>query len=160
MDEMAPLLDGLRAWPGAVWLRASGTAYLFVNAAHILGLALTLGAILPLDLRLVVLARRAPLDVLAPFLVRAAAIGLVLAILTGFWLFSVKPADYLANAAFLWKMGLLATAFLNIALQHGNPAFRAREGRITQTTRTRLHATTSLILWLGVLLAGRWVGFL
>lgn len=157
-EHLALALEALRAWPGAAWLRGSGTAYLFVNAAHILGLALTLGAVLPLDLRLLGLARRAPLDILAPFLIRCAATGLVLAILTGLWLFSVKPSDYLGNAAFLWKLGLLILAVLNIALQHGNPAFAG--GRIARTLRTRLHAAMSLLLWLGVLLAGRWVGFL
>ncbi|TDQ80497.1 hypothetical protein A8950_3028 [Dongia mobilis] len=160
IGEITSVLEALRGWPGAVWLRGSGTAYLFVNAAHILGIALALGAILPLDLRLLGLARRAPLDLLAPFLIRCAATGLVLAIPTGLWLFSVKPADYLVNAAFLWKLGLLALAFLNIALQHRNPAFAAAGHRITRTCRTRLHAAMSMLLWLGVLLAGRWVGFL
>ena len=53
-------LDWLAAWPGAVWLQNSGTAYLFVNAAHILGIGLLLGAILPLDLHLLGLLRSSP----------------------------------------------------------------------------------------------------
>ena len=47
------LVDSLGRWPGAVLLQQSGTAYLLVNAAHILGLAMLVGGILPLDLRLI-----------------------------------------------------------------------------------------------------------
>jgi len=159
MESLAPFLEMLRNWPGAEWLRQSSTAYLFVNAAHILGIGLTLGAILPLDLRLLGLSR-APLETLAPFLVRAAGWGLALAIPTGIWLFSVKPGFYLGNTAFLWKLTLIGAAVVNVVLQHiGGPdrGFR-RRGKIAG--RTRLHAFISAALWLGVLLAGRWIGFL
>ena len=46
------MLDAIAALPIASLLRGSGTAYLLVNATHILGLALLIGSILPLDLRL------------------------------------------------------------------------------------------------------------
>jgi hypothetical protein len=49
-----------------------------VNATHILGIGL-IGAILPLDLRLIGLLSSPPLETVAPFLLRAASIGLALA---------------------------------------------------------------------------------
>ena len=58
------MLEAIGAWPGASWLQQSATAYLFVNAAHILGVAVLLGAILPLDLRLLGLFRQFPIEVL------------------------------------------------------------------------------------------------
>jgi hypothetical protein len=152
--------EWLGTWPGAVLLQGSGTAYLFVNASHILGIGLLIGAILPLDLRLLGFFRPAPLAVLAPFLSRVAAFGLGLALLTGFWLFTVKPAEYLANAAFLWKLGFLVLALGNIALQHRGAAFRLALQGGSVPLRTRLHAFTSLSLWLAALVAGRWIGFL
>jgi hypothetical protein len=153
------LLAGLGTWPGAVLLKQSGTAYLFVNAGHILGLALLIGAILPLDLRLLGLFRRVPVSALAPVLSRMAGIGLGLALLTGAWLFTVRPVEYARNAAFLWKFGLLALALANIVLQHRSAAYaRALAGEITAAVRLR--ALASLVLWPGVLLAGRWIGFL
>ena len=55
-----PFVEWLGTWPGAVLLQRSGTAYLFVNAAHIASIGLLIGGILPLDLRLAgLLARRA-----------------------------------------------------------------------------------------------------
>jgi len=153
------LLAGLGTWPGAVLLQRNGTAYLLVNASHILGLALLIGAILPLDLRLLGLFRSVPVAALAPVLSRMAGIGLGLALVTGAWLFTVRPVEYARNAAFLWKLGLLALALANIALQHRSAAYtRALAGEITAAVRWR--SAVSLTLWLAVLLAGRWIGFL
>jgi hypothetical protein len=116
---------------------------------------LVLGSILPLDLRLLGLFSRFPLEALRPFLVRVAAAGLALAIFTGLWLFSVKPADYLSNEAFRWKAALLAVAIGNVALQH-----RSNAGTMEVTPIARVGAALSLGLWLSVLVAGRWIGFL
>jgi hypothetical protein len=150
------VLDAIGSWPGAIWLRESATAYLFVNAAHILGIGVLLGSILPLDLRLLGFFRAFSLGVLRPFLTRAAATGLVLAIVSGFWLFSVKPTDYLANEAFRWKLLLLALALANVGFQHARPGSSA--DRVSRATR--VSAALSLCLWLSALLAGRWIGFL
>lgn len=141
------LVAALGTWPGAVLLQRSGTAYLLVNAAHILGVGLLVGAILPLDLRLLGFFRTVPLAAVEPFLVRVAATGLALALATGVWLFTVKPAEYLTNEAFLIKLALLAAALLNIVLRHRIAGF------------ARAAAALSFLLWLGVLVAGRWIGF-
>jgi hypothetical protein len=154
------LLQAIAAWPGAVWLTRSGTAYLFVNAAHILGIGMLVGAILPLDLRLAGLFRSFPLQVLAPFLSRAAACGLLLALLTGAWLFSVKPAEYVDNTAFLIKMGVLACALVNVVLQHGNRHYRQALAGGPVHGVVKILAAVSAVLWVAVLVAGRWIGFL
>jgi hypothetical protein len=148
------MLEAIGAWPGAVWLQQSGTAYLFVNAAHILGIGLLLGAILPLDLRLLGFFRRFNIEVLGPFLVRCAATGLGLAALTGAWLFTVNPVEYFENTAFRWKLVLLVFALVNIAWQHRGAGFMA------VSTMARVRAGISVCLWLSVLVAGRWIGFL
>src|SRR5688500_1413221 len=112
------VVEWIGNWPGARWLQQSGTAYLFVNATPLLGLGLLLGAILPLDVRLVLGRSQAALSVLAPVAIRTAAAGLALAVLTGAWLFSVNPADYLQNTAFRWKLLLLLLALVNVMAQH------------------------------------------
>lgn len=152
-------LDWLAAWPGAVWLQNSGTAYLFVNAAHILGIGLLVGAILPLDLRLIGLIGSPPAAAIGPFLLRVAATGLALALLTGFWLFTVKPREYAANPAFLAKMALLTLSLADIAAQHAGPALGEALHGGSISPRVRLLAGASAVLWLSVLIAGRWIGF-
>lgn len=154
------MLSAIGAWPGAAWLRGSGTAYLFVNATHILGIALLLGAILPLDLRLMGCFRAVPLAVLGPFLTRSAAVGLALALPTGLWLFSVRPVEYVANTAFLIKMGLLALAIANVGLVYATGAFQRAIAGGPVSMGLRVSAALSLVLWPAVLLAGRWIGFL
>jgi len=154
-----PLVDWIGTWPGAVLLQRSGTTYLFANAAHILGVGLLVGAILPLDLRLLGFFRRLPLVVIAPFLSRAASVGAVLAIVTGLWLFSVKPREYLDNPAFLAKAALLALALANVVLQHRSRGYAEAVAGCALRSTVRLHAFSSAVLWLSVLVAGRWIGF-
>ena len=154
-----PFVEWIGTWPGAVLLHRSGTAYLFVNAAHIAAVGLIVGGILPLDLRLAGFFRGVPLAVIGPFLSRSAAIGVVLAMATGLWLFTVKPAEYLANEAFLWKMALLAVALANVGLQHRSRPYRLALAGGALHPGVRLLAGCSAVLWLAVLVAGRWIGF-
>lgn len=151
-------MSSLDAWLALPLLRQSGTAYMLVNAAHILGLGLLIGAILPLDLRLVGLFRAAPLAVIGPFLSRAAAAGLALALATGALLFTVRPSEYFSNPAFLAKLGLLGFALVNVALQHAG-GLRAAFAEGVVPAGARIRAGASLLLWLAVLVAGRAIGF-
>ncbi|MFN3521404.1 MAG: DUF6644 family protein [Phenylobacterium sp.] len=154
------LADWIGAWPGARLVQRSAVAYLFVNAAHILGVGLILGAILPLDLRLLGVLRSPPLQALGPFLSRTAAAGVLLAVFTGAWLFSVRPHEYFENAAWRWKMAMLFLAVLNVAVQHRGRAYREALGGAPPAGSVRLLAAASALLWLAVLVAGRWIGFL
>lgn len=157
---MTAFLQAIAGWPGAVLLQEYWIGYLLVNAMHILGIGLLLGAILPLDLLLLRSASGRDLSVLGPFLVRAAATGLALAVTTGLWLFSVKAVEYADNPAFLFKAVLLALAACNIALQHGGGHFNAALRGGQPPLRVRALAAASAILWLSVLVAGRWIGFI
>lgn len=140
-------------------LRGSGNLYMVVNAAHILGIGLLLGAILPLDLRILGVLSGPPLPVIGPFLSRMAGIGLGLAMLTGFCLWSVDASDYLGNAAFRRKMALLVLGLGNVALLHWLVWKQiVTTGRVGGTARVL--ATVSALVWPAVLLAGRWIGFL
>lgn len=159
MEDPGSLLAALGDWPGARALRASWIAYLLVNAAHILGVALLLGAILVLDLRLLGAFGSVPLAVMGPLQLRVAAFGLGLAVLTGAWLFSTRPTDYAANPAFQIKLALLAAALVNIGLQHANTGFRRTMTGAPVTPAMRACAAASLVLWIALLVAGRWIGF-
>lgn len=152
-------LGWIEALPHAVALRRSAMLYMTVNAAHILGVGLLVGAILPLDLRLAGVLRSGPLPVLAPFLVRVAATGLALAMLTGLLLFSVKPAEYAGNPAFLAKMSLLALGLVNVLAQHRNTGWTSMLDGEEPGVGVRLLAGISFVIWPSTLLAGRWIGF-
>ena len=156
---MTSFLQTIASWPGAVFLQEYWIAYLVVNAAHVLGIGLLLGAVLPLDLLLLRSTHGWDLPVLGPFLVRAAATGAALAVATGLWLFSVKPEEYAENPAFLFKAALLVLAVCNIGLQHRGKHFDTALRSGHAPVRVRVLAAVSVILWLSVLVAGRWIGF-
>lgn len=146
--------------PLARALIASSTLYLLVNAAHILGIGMLFGAILALDLRLLGLAPAVPLATIAPFLSRLAGAGVLLAILTGLCLFSVRPLEYARNPAFLAKLGLVALGLLNVAVVHFGSGWRAVLSGGKPTTALRISAVLSVVLWISAVIAGRWIGFL
>lgn len=134
-----------------------GQIYPVLNAAHILGIALLLGAAIPMDLRLLGLLRGPPGVV--PFLSRCAGVGLGLAIVTGLVLLWVNLAEYLGNPAFRIKVALLIVAALLIVVQHTGPGWKAVLAGQAPDQRVRLVAGASLVVWVAVLLAGRWIGF-
>ena len=101
-----------------------------------------------------------PLPVIGPFLSRMAAVGVALAIVTGLWLFTVKPGEYLGNAAFLCNVALLTLALANVVLQHRSRHFRVALAGGDVRASVRLVAGFSAVLWLSALVAGRWIGFL
>lgn len=146
--------------PPAAWIRESGTAYMLVNAAHILSLGYLLGTIITLDLRLLGVFRTVPLSAVGLMLSQAAAVGLLLAIITGVWLFSVDPEAYLDNPAFLSKLALVALGLTNAVWLHWRGRWRATLLVGRADTIVRLHAGASISFWVGAVLAGRWIGFI
>ncbi|NBE07216.1 DUF2214 domain-containing protein [Paragemmobacter ruber] len=154
------MLDALAASPIAALLRGSGTAYLLVNASHILGIALLIGAILPLDLRLAGAFPRTPIIAIAPILRGMALAGMALAATTGLVLFTANPTEYAGNAAFRIKLALFAAALLNAALVTRSAAWVQVMAGGAPTPALRLMAALSALLWVSTLLAGRWIGFL
>lgn len=156
MDALA----WLAATPVATALKASGTLYLVVNAAHILAIGLVVGAILPLDLRLIGVIHSVPLAAIGSLLSRTAAVGVVLAVLTGLCLFSVRPQEYSGNPAFLAKVGLAALGVANAAILHLRGSWQAALVTDAVTPALRTQALLSLAFWTGAVLAGRWIAFL
>lgn len=144
----------------ATTLRSHNLAYPLLSAAHILSLGTLLGAIITLDLRLLGVFRRYPVATLAPPLVVIAGVGLACALVTGFLLFSVRPFAYLENSAFIAKLILILFGLINIAILHLSPDWKAiRAGRAVHIS-VRVSALFSLFIWIGAVLAGRWIGFL
>lgn len=157
---MTGLLAAVEAWPLAETLRRSLVLYPLVNAAHILGLALLVGGIVPLDLRVLGLFRDLPIAPLARLLPLMAAAGLVVAIVAGALLFIVRPLDYAGNPAFLTKLALVGAGTANAVLQQSSRGWRevVRGGRPSAGVRAR--ALASLAIWPAALVAGRMIGYL
>ena len=156
---MEALLAALGDTGIASFLRGSRYVYPLVNAAHILGIALLVGAIAVLDVRVLGFARRVPLAGAARLLLPVTITGLVLAVVAGIALFSVKPVDYAANPVFLVKLALIALALGNAAWLRLSTDWAVALGGGAVAPRVRAGAVLSLVLWVSALVAGRLVAF-
>jgi len=154
------LLGALHDWPVAVAFRQSYFAYPAVSALHILGLGLLVGSIVPLDLRMVGLFRRVPLQPIARYLSAASGVGLAIAIVTGFFLFSVKPEEYARSTPFLIKLAALAVGVLNVAILRVGTAWRGVVEQGVVSGRAFTHALLSMLCWVSAIFAGRWIAFI
>lgn len=143
----------------ATELRRPGIAYPLLNTAHILSLALVVGSIAVLDLRLLGAFRLYAVDQLAPPLMRTASIALIFAIATGFLLFSVRPTNYIQNPAFLLKVAFVALGATHALSVRCTPYWRRAMAGGPKTASVKLSAFLSLAIWTGAVLCGRWIAF-
>ena len=153
-------LQALHHWEVAAFLRRSFYAYPLVNAAHILGIALLVGAIVPVDLKLLGITSGPPLGATAQALARFAAAGLALAVASGFLLFSVQPLEYVANPAFWTKVSLVALGVLNALGLRASGSWKMAEINGEIGVGLKFGACCSLLLWIAALLSGRVIAFL
>jgi hypothetical protein len=127
----------------------------FLESMHVLSAMFVVGTVLMADLRLLGWsARRYSVTVITGEVVPWTWGAFVIAVVTGVGLLMPRASSYVANPAFLAKVVLLALAFVNMLTLH---FFALR------TDRVRLQMTTgacSLLVWAGVVLAGRWIGHL
>lgn len=154
---MAELLTAMEGLAPVSALKTSFVAYPLVNALHILSIGALVTSVLLMDLRLLGAFGFVPGVPLVCLLQRVAFAGFTGAVLTGVTLFAVRARDYAASPVFLLKMALIAAAIFNVLL------FRRIESRIPRSDRPpvplRLQAMISAMLWLGILVAGRFIGF-
>lgn len=150
----------------AVMLRASFWLYPLVNAAHIFGVALLIGAIVPLDLRLMGVIRKGRILTLAAVLVPTAATGLAIAALSGAMLFIVKPVAYAGSDLFLAKIVLIGAGLINVGLVRAVPRWaelvEAEESILNATEpnrRLRIAGAVSITIWIAALILGRMIGY-
>ncbi len=153
---MAEVLAALAASDFATALRMSRWLYASVNTAHVLGIALLVGAILPLDLRLLGLWCGVPRDALVRVLVPVAATGLALALAAGALLFATRAPEYAALTVFRVKLALVALGAGAALALHFRYGIRLQHASRVTLARA---AALSMTCWLGALIAGRMIAF-
>ena len=153
---MEASLAALEGTAVAQALRFSRWGYAAVNAAHIFGIALLVGSIIPLNLRIFGIWRSVPRSMLVRVLVPVAATGLAIAVTAGFLLFSTRALEYAGNEFLQLKLVLVAvgaTSAITLHSTHGVLLEDAGRGRLIG------HAVVSTTCWLGALACGRLIAF-
>lgn len=144
-----------RTAPG-VAIQQSTAAFAATEAVHIVALSLVGGVILVTDLAVlgVVLKSTGP-QAVARQLRPLYFSGLILVAISGLLLVAAGPYKYYTNWLFPVKLGLLAIA---AALQAG--LNRRLKRRLSTDTTGRGLAAISLVTWMAVVVAGRWLGLI
>lgn len=155
---MNPLItQALHAWPFAVWLRSAPLVYPTLEAIHIIGIAITFGSLWIVDLRLlgVRLFGLSSIDanVLAKATLPWTLLGFTLAATVGSLMFLARASELISNGAFLIKMLLLFTAGTNAAILHSRGALDSA------SMATRGQALFSILLWIAIIVCGRWIAY-
>lgn len=149
--EMLPIASEI----GATWW------FPFMESLHVLSLAIMLGAIVMLDLRVLGWAAlRYSVSSLNRELVPWSAAAFLIANITGLAMFITRASHHVENPAFQIKMLLLLLAGVNIGFFHFRVlrSVGAWDIQSRAPLAARAAAASSLLLWVGVTLAGRWIG--
>lgn len=131
-----------------------------VESAHVVFLAVVVGSIFIVDLRLLGVASRHMRVTQMEQLLPLTWIGFVGAAATGLMMFAANAVNYYDNTPFRIKLVLLALAGLNMAW-YQRVTFKGvaawDEGKPADSAR--LAGALSLLLWTGIVTTGRWIGF-
>ena len=134
-------------------LRSHLWAYPALEMVHISGIALLLGNLVLLELRVFGLGAGLPVKELARLSMGIALAGFAIAAASGLLMFASQPAELLANRAFTLKMLLLLVAGCNAAWFH-------RRGSLVRLDAwARGQMVISTLIWLAVLACGRWIAY-
>jgi len=133
-----------------------------VETVHLLGMAALVGTITVLDLRLLgwAMPQRRVSEVV-PRLLPWAWLGFGVQVITGVLLFSSEAVKIYGNPAFRLKMLLLLLAGIQALIFQTvvSRRLQAWDDRPSLPVMAKVTGITSILLWLGIVTAGRFIGF-
>ena len=146
------------------WAVAGGVPWIWplCEILHFMGLALLMGVVGVLDLRMLGVAKALPLGPLQR-LMPWAIVGFVINLITGFLFFAGDPFQYIHNIAFAFKLLFIGLAGVNLMLYYVTGLYRRVDGvgaGQDVPAVAKLAAAASLFLWIGVMYWGRMLPFI
>lgn len=150
--EGSALGQAMRQW---LWL------YPAVEIVRIAGIALLVGSIVILDLRLLGVSRSLPLRRLAAHILPWSAASFALIIPSGLAMFVAHASDLMGNAVFPLKICLILLAGANAGIFHAG-VFRSVaqwDVDVMPPLAARVSAALSLLLWISVIACGRLLAY-
>lgn len=163
---LTPYLDPFAEWMQSTRLGFAMKEYPWLWAAcetiHFLGLAMMVGAIGVLDLRMLGVARNMPMKPLHR-LVPWGIAGFVANLITGVMFYTGDALQYTHNVAFQFKMLFVLLAGVNILYFYFTKLDKKVEALgpgADAPTSAKVVAAMSLLLWFGVMYWGRMLPFI
>jgi hypothetical protein len=146
-----------------VAMRETGVwTYALVNLAHIFGISLLFGAIVVLDLRLLGVWSKIPLDLMAKPTTVVAGTGFVVALISGPALLATKATEYVGNPFLPIKLVAIGLGIVNLIILHNLPAWKERANPEMGTAKRRqlvFAGSASLACWIVVISAARMIAY-
>ena len=133
------------------WIVVHPWAYPALEVVHILGIALLLGNLLVLEVRVFGVAKALPVQALARLSLGLASVGFALAVVSRLTMFASQPQELLASRVFTLKMLLIGLAGCNALRFHARGSLQRMDGM------ARALMLLSTLIWLAVLVCGRWI---
>jgi hypothetical protein len=154
-----PVLDWLKYTVLGQFVRDSPWAFPALQSLHFVGMTLLVGAVAAMDLRVLGIASSLPLQSFKR-LVPLALLGFAMNLFSGALFFAHDPHQYFFNPSFRLKVLLILAAGLN-ALWFHSSVFSNVDGVSSNPAPAlaKLAAVLSLLLWVGVITAGRFIAF-
>jgi hypothetical protein len=145
----------------AVAMRQSLWLYPIVEIVHLTGIALLVGSIAMLDLRLLGLSRAVSVKRLAAHILPWTAAAFLLIVPSGLMMFIAHASDLIKSDVFALKMSLLLAAGANAGVFHAGVYRGAASWDVERLPppAARLAAALSLALWLSVIACGRQLAY-
>jgi len=138
-------------------MRESRWLFPAIEAVHLVGIAVLVGSITMLDLRLLGLSRSLPVRRLAAHILPWAAASFLLIVPSGLAMFLARAGDLIANPVFATKVCLIFAAGANAGIFHAG-VFRGAaqwDVDVMPPVAARAAAAVSLVLWISVIACGR-----
>ena len=155
-----PILEWIKMTPIGVFVRDSVWAFPTLQSLHFMGMTMLVGVVGAIDLRVLGIARALPIHPLHRLLPVAFA-GFGINLITGIFFFCHDPYVYAFNMSFRIKMLLILVAGLNaLWFQLGVFIDVDKWGPGIEASRlAKLISALSLLIWFGVITAGRFIAF-
>jgi hypothetical protein len=147
---------------GSVALHESIWAYPIVESLHVLTLCLFLGLTVMLDLRLLgVTMIRTPASEVEARLLPWTIVGFAVMVVTGALLFYAIPVKTYLNVFFRIKVAFLVLSGVNVAIFQRtiSRSMDRWDADPVPPLRARLAGGISLLLWAGIVVAGRMIAY-
>ena len=142
------------------WVKESDSLFAFpgILLLHTVGMTLVVGVSIAIDFRILGLAPELPLEPLEKF-ISVLWVGFWINAATGVILVFINASSVLANPDFWVKLLLIVLALVNLRFLRQRIFLDPHVDKRPLSTNDRMLAATSIICWLGAIVAGRLLAY-
>jgi len=158
---MSTFLDSLESSAIGTWVTQSPAGFYILLAFHAVGMAMVVGVMMVVSLRLLGVARNISASAL-PKLVNFSWVGFFINAVSGICLFIGEANKMFNNWSFRWKIFFVAVGMISTYIMSRTILKPAAAGDISKlnSQSAKFQAIFLMLVWVGVICAGRWIAYI